>query len=195
MTRHNAGFMVVDELCARLGISLRKPWLKAFSLGGAVYEGRRVCVAKPLTFMNNSGLVVPRILSRLSLSLENLLVICDTMDLPPGALRLKMRGSSAGQKGLRSIISVVGTGDFMRLYIGIGRPGAGAACSDSAGEPERGSDVISHVLGVPEGGDARAIAGAVERAAGAVLRLLAVSPDVVMNEVNTRENNTHEINT
>jgi PTH1 family peptidyl-tRNA hydrolase len=150
--------------------------------------------------MNNSGSVVPRILSRFSLSLEDLLVICDTMDLPPGVLRLKMRGSSAGQKGLHSIISVLGTGDFMRLYIGIGRPGAGAEGAGSAGEPGagasgRGSDVISHVLGVPGGGDALAIAGAVERAAGAVLRLLAVPPELVMNEINARESNTHEINT
>lgn len=165
--------MAVDALCAKAAISLKKPWLRAFCLGEGVYEGRRVCAAKPLTFMNNSGSVVPRILSRFSLSPENLLVICDTMDLPPGTLRLKTRGSSAGQKGLKSIISVLGTEDFMRIYIGVGRPGPGVT-------------VISHVLGTADEGDARAIAAAAERAALAVLKLLATPPEGVMNEVNTR---------
>jgi PTH1 family peptidyl-tRNA hydrolase len=172
--------MAVDALCGEAAFSLRKPWLRSFSLGEGVYEGRRVCAAKPLTFMNNSGSVVPLILSRFSLSLENLLVICDTMDLPPGTLRLKMRGSSGGQKGLKSIIGVLGTENFMRLYIGIGRPGMGTA---GEGCP---NEVISHVLGTPEGGDARAIAGAARRAAQAVLRLLVTPPEGVMNEINTR---------
>jgi PTH1 family peptidyl-tRNA hydrolase len=165
--------MAVDALCAKAAISLKKPWLRAFCLGGGVHEGQRLYAAKPLTFMNNSGSVVPGILSRLSLSLENLLVICDTMDLPPGALRLKTKGSSGGQKGLESIISVLGTGDFMRIYIGVGRPA-------------QGSDVVSHVLGTPEGGEAQAIADAARRAAQAVLRLLSSPPEGVMNEINTR---------
>jgi PTH1 family peptidyl-tRNA hydrolase len=173
MTRHNAGFMAVDALCAAAAIPLKKPWLRAFCLGEGVYGGQRVCAAKPLTFMNGSGSVVPRILSRFSLSPENLLVICDTMDLPPGALRLKTRGSSAGQKGLKSIISVLGTEAFMRIYIGVGRPAPG-------------TEAVSHVLGVPEGRDAADIADAARRAAQAVLRLLACPPEGVMNEINTR---------
>jgi PTH1 family peptidyl-tRNA hydrolase len=172
MTRHNAGFMAVDELCAKAAISLKKPWLRSYALGEGVWEGRRVCAAKPLTFMNRSGEVVPRILSRFSLKPENLLVLCDTMDLPAGALRLKTKGSSAGQKGLKSIISVLETEDFMRLYIGVGRPAPG-------------TDVLSHVLGMPEGEEAAAIALASGRAAQAVLRLLAEPPESVMNEINT----------
>jgi PTH1 family peptidyl-tRNA hydrolase len=165
--------MAVDALCAKAAISLKKPWLRAFSLGEGLFDGRRVCAAKPLTFMNNSGAVVPRILSRFSLTPENLLVICDTMDLPAGTLRLKMKGSSAGQKGLASIIAVLGTENFMRLYIGIGRPGPAA-------------DVLSHVLGVPEGEDAKAISSAAALAAEAALKLLATPPEGVMNEINAR---------
>jgi PTH1 family peptidyl-tRNA hydrolase len=171
MTRHNAGFMALDELCAKAAISLKKPWWRAYSLGEGLWEGRRVCAAKPLTFMNNSGDVLPRILSRFSLKPENLVVLCDTMDLPAGALRLKLKGSSAGQKGLKSIISVLGTEDFMRLYIGVGRPAPG-------------TDVLSHVLGAPVGEDAAAITLASGRAAQAVLKLLAFAPESVMNEIN-----------
>jgi PTH1 family peptidyl-tRNA hydrolase len=172
MTRHNAGFMALDELCAQAAISLKKPWLRAYSLGEGFYGGRRIAAAKPLTFMNRSGEVLPRILLRLSFGAENLLVFCDTMDLPPGALRLKTKGSSAGHGGLKSVIGVLGTENFMRIYIGVGRPGAG-------------SDVISHVLGTPEDGAAALIAQAAGRAARAALRLLEISPEGVMNEINT----------
>jgi PTH1 family peptidyl-tRNA hydrolase len=121
--------------------------------------------------MNKSGAVVPRILSRFSLGPENLLVLCDTMDLPAGTLRLKMKGSSGGQKGLASVISVLGTENFMRLYIGIGRPAG---------------DTISHVLGIPEEEDACSISAAAGRAAEAALRLLVTPPEGVMNEINAR---------
>jgi PTH1 family peptidyl-tRNA hydrolase len=173
MTRHNAGFMALEELCSRAAISLKKPWLRAYCLGAGFYEGRRVYAAKPLTFMNKSGEVLPRILSRLSLGVENLLVFCDTMDLPAGTLRLKMKGSSAGHRGLASVIGVLGTENFMRMYIGVGRPGAG-------------SDVISHVLGSFSGEEAEAVAASARRAAGAALRLLVDAPEGVMNEINTR---------
>jgi PTH1 family peptidyl-tRNA hydrolase len=165
--------MAVDQLCAEAAISLRKPWLRAYSLGEGFYGGRRVCAAKPLAFMNRSGEALPRILSRLSLGVENLLVLCDTMDLRAGYLRLKMRGSSAGHRGLASVIGVLGTENFMRIYIGVGRP-------------EAGSDVIAHVLGSASGEEAAAIARAAGRAARAALRLLAAAPEGVMNEVNTR---------
>ena len=136
MTRHNAGFMAVDALCAKAAISLKRPWLRAYSIAEGRYAGERICAAKSFAYMNNSGEVLPLILARLGLGPENLLVFCDTMDLPPGALRLKMKGSSAGQKGLASIIRVLGTECFMRIYIGVGRPAAG-------------EDVIPHVLGEP----------------------------------------------
>ncbi|MCL1817892.1 MAG: aminoacyl-tRNA hydrolase [Spirochaetaceae bacterium] len=173
MTRHNAGFMAVDALCAKAAISLKKPWLRAYSAGEGRYAGERICAAKSFAFMNNSGEVLPRILSRLGLEPANLLVLCDTMDLPPGALRLKTRGSSAGQKGLASIIRVLGTECFMRVYIGVGRPAAG-------------EDVVAHVLGAPDEEDAAALARAVDRAAQAALSLLTVPPEGVMNEINSR---------
>jgi PTH1 family peptidyl-tRNA hydrolase len=173
MTRHNAGFMAVDALCAKAAISLKKPLLRAYCAGEGRYAGERICAAKSFTFMNRSGEVLPRILARLGLDRENLVVLCDTMDLPPGVLRLKTRGSSAGQKGLASVISVLGTENFMRIYIGVGRPAAG-------------TDVIAHVLGEPGEEEAAALARAADRAAGAALMLLEAAPEDVMNEINSR---------
>ena len=174
MTRHNAGFMAVDAVCAAAAISLKKPWFRPYSFGSGRSEGLPIHAAKPLTFMNRSGTVLPHILSRLGLGVENLLVVCDSLDLPAGALRLKTKGGSAGQKGLKSIIAVLGTENFMRIYIGVGRPPAG-------------SSVISHVLGLPGGEEAAAIAGAARKAAEAALRLVKSPAEGVMNEFNTRQ--------
>jgi PTH1 family peptidyl-tRNA hydrolase len=164
--------MALDVLCGKTAISLKKPWFKKYSIGEAVYQGCRICAVKPLTYMNSSGIVVPEALARLSLGVENLVVICDTMDLPAGSLRLKTRGSSAGHRGIKSLIAVLGTENFKRLYIGVGRPA-----------PE--TDVISHVLGEPRGEEAVVLAAAVNRAAGVILSLLKTPPEDVMNEINT----------
>jgi len=165
--------MAVDALCAAAAISLKKPWLRRYSFGTGLYEGQTVHAAKPLTFMNASGMVLPHILARLRLDAGNLLVICDTLDLPAGALRVKTKGSSAGQRGLESVIRVLGTENFLRIYIGIGRPAAGC-------------DVIPHVLGEPAGEEAAAIEHAARKAAAAALRLGATAVEGVMNEFNTR---------
>jgi PTH1 family peptidyl-tRNA hydrolase len=122
--------------------------------------------------MNRSGDVAGEIFSRFSVGLPNLLVILDTMDLPAGTLRLKLRGSSAGHRGLKSLIGVLGTEDFMRLYVGVGRPGPG-------------TEVIAHVLGEFAQEEAVLIEEAAGRAARGILRLLVESPEAVMNELNT----------
>ena len=103
-----------------------------------------------------------------------MLVICDSLDLSPGNLRFKLKGSSGGQKGLQSIIQSVGSEDFMRLSIGIGRPAYKG-------------QVIAHVLGAPRRGEEALIEEAIERAADAVFLLLSSGAGHVMNEVNKRE--------
>ena len=101
------------------------------------------------------------------------LVICDTLDLPPGSLRFKLKGSSAGQKGLQSIIQSVGTEEFMRIVLGIGRPA-------------HKGQIIAHVLTAPKRGEDDSVSQAVEKAADAVLLFLAEGPTRVMNEVNRK---------
>ena len=120
-SRHNVGFMVIDMLGKDLSINLTRVQSRAI-FGSGSYAGRRVILAKPLTFMNLSGQAVNALVNFYKVPLQHLLVINDDLDLPVGALRLRAGGGSAGQKGMISIIERLGTQDFPRLRVGIGRP-------------------------------------------------------------------------
>jgi PTH1 family peptidyl-tRNA hydrolase len=173
-TRHNVGYMVVDALARRLGVSFKKKIFRSYSSGKGTHEGRSLHLVKPLSFMNNSGRAVREALRETRGALSEMLVVCDSLDLSPGTIRLKLKGSSGGQKGLQSIIQSLGTEDFMRLSIGIGRP-------------RQKEKVIAHVLGSPRRHEEELIASAVEKAAQAALLLLTEGPARVMNEVNRKE--------
>ncbi|MGI6318142.1 MAG: aminoacyl-tRNA hydrolase [Dethiobacteria bacterium] len=119
-TRHNAGFWVIDELAFRGGAKFKDIKFNAF-ITETVLAGENVLLAKPLTFMNRSGLAVRALLEHFPLGIEDLLVIYDDMDLPPGRLRLRPKGGSGGHKGMASIIAQLGSEDFSRLRLGVGR--------------------------------------------------------------------------
>jgi peptidyl-tRNA hydrolase, PTH1 family len=120
-TRHNAGFMVVDRLCQKWGIKPNRLQSKALIAHTLVGE-QKVILAKPQTFMNLSGQAVAALMRFYKVDLNNLLVAHDDLDLPLGTLRLRPGGGSAGQKGLTSIIQLLGTQEFPRLRVGVGRP-------------------------------------------------------------------------
>lgn len=119
--RHNVGFMVLDRLAARLRLSFSRLESKALLTKGD-HEGRRLLLAKPQTYMNLSGQSVGALLRYYKVPLEHLLVVFDDVDLPLGVLRLRPGGGSSGQKGMASIIERLGSQDFPRLRVGIGRP-------------------------------------------------------------------------
>jgi PTH1 family peptidyl-tRNA hydrolase len=119
--RHNVGFMVLNRLSDKLAESFGKVEAKAL-ICKTTYQGERVILVKPQTFMNNSGASVRSLVRFYQVSLENLLVAYDDVDLPLGLLRLRPSGGSAGQKGMESIIERLGTDEFPRLRIGTGRP-------------------------------------------------------------------------
>lgn len=119
--RHNVGFMVIDHLGQDWGVRLSKVQARAL-IGLGRYLGHKIILAKPQTYMNLSGQSVSSLMRFYKLPLENLLVIHDDLDLPLGTIRLRPSGGSAGQKGLNSIIQQLGTQNFARLRIGIGRP-------------------------------------------------------------------------
>lgn len=172
-TRHNVGFAVVEAAARRLGVRLRKPLFARYRLGRT--GGRpseRMVLAEPLTYMNRSGTVMPRLQARAQAGPAQTLVICDNLDLEPGRVRVKRGGGTAGHRGLASIVEVLGHGDFLRLYIGVGRPADG--------------DVVAHVLGVPPAEEAGLYEEAVGRAVDAVLALRERPPQQVMNETNRR---------
>jgi len=119
--RHNAGFMVADLLAARMGVRFRAGKYQAATAGGWL-AGGPVTLAKPMTFMNQSGGPVAGLASYYRLPLSQLVVIHDELDLPFGAIRLKLGGGDNGHNGLRSLTSSLGSRDFYRVRFGIGRP-------------------------------------------------------------------------
>lgn len=120
-TRHNIGFMMVDALANRLKTEFTRSQSKALVTIGR-YQGHKIVLAKPQTYMNNSGHVTRALLKFYKIKLGNLLVAYDDVDLPFATIRMKPSGGSAGHKGMVSIIEQLGSQDFPRLRLGVGRP-------------------------------------------------------------------------
>jgi PTH1 family peptidyl-tRNA hydrolase len=120
-TRHNVGFILLDRLTTRLKVRFTRMQSKAL-VASANFEERKIILAKPQTFMNLSGQSVQGLLHFYKLPLENLLIAHDDLDLPLGTIRIRPDGRSAGQKGMTSTIDRLGTDEFPRLRLGIGRP-------------------------------------------------------------------------
>ncbi|MEM1444726.1 MAG: aminoacyl-tRNA hydrolase [Planctomycetota bacterium] len=123
-TRHNAGFMALDALARRHGLTGERGKFHALALEGAIPAGgslHRVALLKPITFMNRSGLSVGEARAFFKVEVENILVLVDDVALPTGNLRLRASGSAGGHNGLKDIERVLGTRDYPRLRIGIDR--------------------------------------------------------------------------
>ena len=125
-TRHNAGFMVLDRFCRESGIAVTRKTFSAL-FGEGSFQGERLLLLKPQTFMNLSGRSVNPALHFHRLSLQDLIVIHDDLDIPFGRIKLKEGGGHAGHNGLRSLMQELGSGEFIRMRIGIGRPLQGDA--------------------------------------------------------------------
>jgi len=161
-------------LAGRLALELRRRLFRSYAIGKGRHAGRPLTLIKPLTFMNDSGRVFREAMRETGGGPGDVLVVCDSLDLSPGSLRFKPRGSAGGHKGLLSVVHHLGTDEFMRLLVGIGRPAYKG-------------QVVEYVLGEPRADEAPLVAGAVVRAADAVLRLLSEDPSRVMNDYNRRE--------
>jgi PTH1 family peptidyl-tRNA hydrolase len=125
-TRHNIGWMVLDRLADRAGRSGRGRQRDASESLQLRWQGLDLVIAKPLTYMNDSGVAVRKLLARDRVPLSDMLVVADDFALPFGKLRFRESGSHGGHNGLRSIVDELGTEKFSRLRIGIGEPGQGA---------------------------------------------------------------------
>ena len=169
-SRHNVGFKCVDHIARKWGIKLMERRSKVVMGGGMVAE-LPVVLAKPRTYMNNSGEGIAYLLSRFSVSPQELVVIYDDMDLPLGVIRIRPRGSAAGHNGISSIIAVLASQEFPRVRVGIGKP------------PE-GLDGVDHVLGpfLPE--ERPVIDEAVAQVSQAAACLLEEGIEAAMNRFN-----------
>lgn len=168
-TRHNVGFMVVELLAQRHRIPLKEAKHGA-RVGEGSIAGEPVALAKPLTFMNLSGRAVRPLMHRYSLTPEQVIVVYDDADLPLGKIRLRARGSAGGHGGLKSIIASLGSSEFPRVRIGIGR--------------SAGGDMIDHVLSRFGHGERPVVEAAIERAADAVEAIVTHGIEAAMNRFN-----------
>ncbi|MEJ2600037.1 MAG: aminoacyl-tRNA hydrolase [Anaerolineales bacterium] len=169
-TRHNIGFMLADHLANRLGVSFSRLESKAL-VTKAEYQGRRLVLAKPQTYMNLSGNAVGSLARFYKVPLQNLLVAYDDVDLPLGTIRLRPGGGSAGQKGMESIIERLGTQEFPRLRLGIGRP------------PGR-MEAAAYVLQSFKKDEIELLHELLERAVDAVLVFATTGLETAMNQFN-----------
>ena len=174
--RHNVGYWTINRLARLHGIPLKARRLA--TLGEGRIGESDVVLVKPRTYVNNSGHAVAAALKHTKVRPENVLVVYDELDLPAGRLRIKAKGGTAGHNGLRSIAAALGTTDFPRLRVGIGRPHVD-------GEPTWDSDVVAvWVLSDPTPQETQTLQDAVERAAAAVEMILAEGIEVAMNRYN-----------
>ncbi|PWA12126.1 aminoacyl-tRNA hydrolase [Pueribacillus theae] len=169
-TRHNVGFMAIDHLSKKLSLEFDKNKFQAV-YGTKMIDGEKIMLCKPLTYMNLSGEAVRPLLDYYGMELEDLLVIYDDLDLAPGKLRLRQKGSAGGHNGIKSIIKHVGTEQFKRIRIGIGRP-----------DPRM--DVIDYVLARFSKDEQPLIDEAIARTAQACEKWARSPFSQVMNEFN-----------
>ena len=118
-TRHNCGFLTLDQLAQELGMDFGRKTLDN-QVASGTYQGEKLILAKPQSYMNLSGHPVKRLMNFYKVDLQEILVVHDDLDLPPGVLRLRRQGSDGGHNGMKSIIEQLGTMEINRLKIGIG---------------------------------------------------------------------------
>lgn len=169
-TRHNVGFWFVDRLASEYGIEIERKH-RSVLLGEGEVDGHRVALAKPRTFVNNSGKAARYLLARFKSSPEKLLVVYDDIDLPPGKIRLRPRGSPGSHNGARSVADVLDSREFLRLRIGVGRP------DEEVGQ-------IGHVLGKPNEVELRDLDAAIGQAVESVQVMLNDGVTPAMNKFN-----------
>lgn len=119
-TRHNCGFMVIDELARNLGVSVDKKRFEA-KVAETFVDGQKVLLMKPETYMNNSGVALRQAMDYYKVDPEDVLIIYDDLDTPVGSIRLRQKGSAGGHNGIKSIIQWMMTDKFNRIRVGIGR--------------------------------------------------------------------------
>lgn len=171
-TRHNVGFMVVDALAEAFSVSCEKKKFDAL-FGRGVIEGAEVILAKPMSYMNRSGLPAGGIMSYFGISGKDMVVIHDDIDLAFGRIKIKEKGGHGGHNGIKSLTDTLGGGEFSRLRIGTGRP-------------EAGKDVADYVLGRFGPDETKVLPEIIRTARDAVVTILCKGTKEGMNRFNSK---------
>ena len=176
--RHNIGFMLVSRLAENLGVSFTRVQSKAL-VTKTTFQDKPVIIAKPQTYMNLSGQSVGSLAKFYKIELDHLMVVYDDVDLPFGRIRIRPSGGSAGQKGMRSIIDQLGTEEFPRMRLGVGRPPGSKGAA-------------SYVLRNFAGEDAEFLPQVLERGVEAVLTFISEDLITAMNRFNSKTDNDND---
>ena len=176
--RHNAGFVCLNHFARSQGIRFDKKQSKA-RIGSGEIAGSEVVVAKPQTYMNRSGQSVSLLVKKFKVSLDNLIVIHDDLDLPLSKIRIRQGGGSGGHKGIGSIITELGSQDFIRIRVGVGRP----VKNEGPTEFNEG-EVINYVLSDFTPDEKQTITQVIPTVSEAILCLLTEGLVAAMNRYN-----------
>lgn len=171
-TRHNVGFEAIDILADKAGTTVTERKHKAL-YGKGYLGGQKVILAKPQTYMNLSGESIREIADFYKIEPENIIILCDDINLPEGRLRIRLKGSAGGHNGLKNIISHLGTQEFPRIRIGVG-------------EKPRGMDLADYVLGRFPKEQQALMEEAYRDAADAACMMIEEGADAAMNHYNRR---------
>ena len=169
-TRHNMGFNVINKLAEKYNIEIKKDKFKAI-FGNGIIEGEKVILIKPQTFMNLSGEAVQEFVNFYKVSLQDIIIIYDDVDIEPGKIRIRKNGSSGNHNGMKSVISCLNSESFPRIRVGIGKP-------------QGHLDMIAHVIGGISEEDKEALKTGVDFASEAVIEIIKNDIDTAMNKYN-----------
>ncbi|MBE6569938.1 MAG: aminoacyl-tRNA hydrolase [Ruminococcaceae bacterium] len=170
-TRHNAGFMAMDYLSQKCGIEIKRLRFKSLTGEGTV-DGKRVLFMKPQTFMNLSGEAVQEAMNFYKIPVENIIVFSDDVNLAPGRMRIRKSGSDGGQRGLRSIITILNSDQFPRVRLGVGE------------KPHKDYDMADWVLGNLSDEDCKNIYPCLEATYEIIKLIMAGKTDDAMGRFN-----------
>lgn len=169
-TRHNMGYKAIDVLSSNENIEVRRNKFHSL-IGRGTIAGKKVILVKPETYMNRSGIAVREAAMYFNVAPQNLIVIYDDIDLPAGSIRIRKSGGAGTHNGMKSVVQQLGTGDFIRIRIGVGAAGSG-------------EDLVDRVIGkVPEA-EKQILQKAAAEAADAARDILAIGVDNAMNRHN-----------
>ena len=179
-TRHNTGFMAVDRVAAKLSCDIKEKKFKGL-YGQCTYNGEKIILLKPQTYMNLSGEAVRDIAGYFGIPAGNIIVIYDDINLPAGKLRIRPSGSAGGHNGMKSIISLIGSEAFPRVRFGVGMNER----EDGTGRMVR-TDLADHVLSKFSKEEEKIMEAAIDTAADAALYIVEHGAAEAMNEYNGR---------
>ena len=169
-TRHNMGFNALNKISEKYGIEINKKKFDGL-LGEGIIENEKVILLKPQTYMNLSGRSIIQVINFYKIPLENICVIYDDMDIEKGNIKIRKKGSAGSHNGMKSVIGELGSEEFTRIRIGIGKP-------------EFEGDAINYVIGAIPDEEAKVLDEGVKKAAEAMVEILKIGVDNTMNKFN-----------